>query len=692
MTIPSFPDKFPGKIPFVKLQALAARGGTALSYLGLIDHPELPNQMFVKVVNEAKHRDLLEREAYILATFPNHHVPQIYPIPWANNNYIGHTIDNQNNPQWYILLDFIDGRNLREVLSSGRLPVQELLAQLRPLAEYLDTLHEHGMCHSDISSGNVVITDNAHSYLIDFGFAQNLGQGLVAGFGTPFFIAPERYWYHNGTNYFVTRSEDIYAFAVMTLSSILCLSPDAFIMPYNKLNPHTHLSSIQPDFLDRLTPQLKETFITLTSIKAYNRPRTTIEIINILDAQTDELLDLQQEHGEEKMSPPPWDTPFPRTEPLAKVPEMKYQTRFLLTQQSPTGGLTERLLNWDETQLDASTPPSSADESKQSPDEVTFSAYHASSVSPGERTNVFAYLYTEATQGWVERDVAILEEEQFGDQPSALAQANKNTQIQQSTPITATLECEGVTVEEPTQTEIWNGSFIRFDFILRLEPNIPRDTLSGRIAFSVHGIEINAIPLHFSVDDQTPDVDTNPLLAAKLTSTTASIYQKIFVSYSRKDTTIVENYRLAQLCLGNDIFLDRYNIKPGENWRAALARAIDEADIFQLFWSENSAASRNCRDEWEYALEVRCQGTDCSEFIRPVYWVSPMTDDMKPPAELKHLNFKYAPLDENEHQDENPTPPDSEALLLNINEKLEHLTDLLTPLVSFISEESRKKQ
>jgi hypothetical protein len=85
-------------------------------------------------------------------------------------------------------------------------------------------------------------------------------------------------------------------------------------------------------------------------------------------------------------------------------------------------------------------------------------------------------------------------------------------------------------------------------------------------------------------------------------------------------------------------------VAKGEDWRSALASAIDQSDIFQLFWSDNSAGSPNVRDEWEYALQHKCPETRCVGFIRPVCWNDPIKPS--PPEELGHLNFKYVPLDE----------------------------------------------
>jgi hypothetical protein len=64
---------------------------------------------------------------------------------------------------------------------------------------------------------------------------------------------------------------------------------------------------------------------------------------------------------------------------------------------------------------------------------------------------------------------------------------------------------------------------------------------------------------------------------------------------------------------------------------------IDQATIFQLFWSETAAQSPYCQQEWEYALKLN---RDNQYFIRPVYWMQPMP---LPPTNLQHLHFAYQP-------------------------------------------------
>lgn len=218
---------------------------------------------------------------------------------------------------------------------------------------------------------------------------------------------------------------------------------------------------------------------------------------------------------------------------------------------------------------------------------------------------------------------------------------------------------EGTTIEViPTADELefdtvslakkWRAPWRRFEFsFLPLDSALGK-VVSARVSILVETIEIASIDLEIDVaavrySQSAQDRGSNPLHKAKLKKKSSSIYQKIFVSYSRKDTQVVEAYKAAQEAVGNEVFVDTYSIRSGEDWQARLAEAIDNADIFQLFWSENSAMSEAVRVEWDYALTYRCPDTECRQFIRPVFWKQPLNPN--PPQPLKHLNFKYAPLD-----------------------------------------------
>ena len=124
---------------------------------------------------------------------------------------------------------------------------------------------------------------------------------------------------------------------------------------------------------------------------------------------------------------------------------------------------------------------------------------------------------------------------------------------------------------------------------------------------------------------------------SQLVTDSAYRYRKIFPSYSHKDGALVAAFAEAARVLGDRYLQDLLTLRAGERWETRLLQLIEDADVFQLFWSSNSMYSRHCRDEWEHALALRRPA-----FIRPLYWEEPLPQDPRlglPPAALRESHF-----------------------------------------------------
>ncbi|GAB4522747.1 MAG: hypothetical protein OHK0046_35730 [Anaerolineae bacterium] len=300
-------------------------------------------------------------------------------------------------------------------------------------------------------------------------------------------------------------------------------------------------------------------------------------------------------------------------------------------------------------------------EEAASPDlhDVAFTAYYPREVQPEQRYGLYVYAHLPEVLELTRTDAARFVRELGGSVPDPKT-ARKSVQLRRSTTLTIVPECDGVKFQPASLTKDWDDDWTRFDFDFRPEADLVGETLTGRISVMVSSVEIAHINFAMEVTNKPQQrtaahlrigtplmgpemLPENQLAAAKfMNSASSTPYHRIFISYSRKDGRVAEAYRLAQMALGNEVFMDTHSIRTGEDWRVALAQAIDSADIFQLFWSVNAAESEYVQEEWDYALRYKCPDNRCHTFIRPVYWDEPMPS---PPDALSHLNFRFVPLE-----------------------------------------------
>ena len=96
----------------------------------------------------------------------------------------------------YIAMEFIAGRSLREVIDSGVvLPPQRIAEIVGAVANALAFAHEQGIVHRDIKPANIMVLDNGHIKITDFGIALLPNGSLtMAGtaLGSPKYMSPEQ--------------------------------------------------------------------------------------------------------------------------------------------------------------------------------------------------------------------------------------------------------------------------------------------------------------------------------------------------------------------------------------------------------------------------------------------------------------------------------------------------------------------
>jgi hypothetical protein len=262
---------------------------------------------------------------------------------------------------------------------------------------------------------------------------------------------------------------------------------------------------------------------------------------------------------------------------------------------------------------------------------VHFSAWHPRALPVGESAKLLVYAHLLAARAAVARDAGQV----LGKAAGAYreAQAAASAPIAEGTEITIVPQGAGLLFDPPQARIIWSGDWQRADFTMTATAERAGHVIEGSIAFYVGPLLIADLRLPVVV----PRIgavagDSEPAVQS------ARMYQAVFASYSHADTAVVEAMETACKALGMDYLRDVMTLKSGQSWSNELLHMIEQADIFQLFWSASSCQSPYVEQEWRHALGLA--GSKGAAFIRPIYWERPL-----PPVPEPLSRIHFAPVD-----------------------------------------------
>lgn len=106
-----------------------------------------------------------------------------------------HAIEEEGE-EVFIVMECIDGPELKEEIKNGPLSVEESFRIIEQIASGLHVAHQKGIVHRDIKSGNIMLTKARQVKIMDFGLAKVKWSVLVtrdgATVGTAAYMSPEQ--------------------------------------------------------------------------------------------------------------------------------------------------------------------------------------------------------------------------------------------------------------------------------------------------------------------------------------------------------------------------------------------------------------------------------------------------------------------------------------------------------------------
>ncbi len=214
-------DELAPHFPQLEILACLGRGGMGVVYRAR--QKSLGRLVALKLLAPERGGDpafaeRFAREGQTLARLDHPHIVTIHDFGQAGGYY-------------YLLMEFVDGVNLRQLIHGGRIAAREALAIVPQICDALQFAHDHGVVHRDIKPENILLDRRGQVKVADFGLAKLVGPGeepadvsgdaaagssadiTAAGhvMGTPRYMAPEQRERPNE----VDHRADIYALGVV---------------------------------------------------------------------------------------------------------------------------------------------------------------------------------------------------------------------------------------------------------------------------------------------------------------------------------------------------------------------------------------------------------------------------------------------------------------------------------------------
>jgi beta-lactam-binding protein with PASTA domain/tRNA A-37 threonylcarbamoyl transferase component Bud32 len=245
-----------------RVEGPIARGGMADVFLAhdqVLDRPVAVKVLFPEFARDPNFVERFRREAQSAASLNHPNIVGVYD--WG-----------QEHGTYYIVMEYVEGRSLRDILRAQRtIPALQAAGIAAEIADALAFAHGNGVVHRDIKPGNVLITPAGQVKVADFGIAANptdAAAGLTqtgAVMGTATYFSPEQ-----AQGFTVDGRTDVYALGVVLYEMVTGQPPFQAESPVAVAMKHVREQPVPPSQFVLDLPQDLERIILAAMAKDLN--------------------------------------------------------------------------------------------------------------------------------------------------------------------------------------------------------------------------------------------------------------------------------------------------------------------------------------------------------------------------------------------------------------------------------------
>jgi serine/threonine-protein kinase len=183
----------------------------------------------------------------------------------------------------YIVMEYIEGRNLKEIIREyAPLTTEQTLHLARQLGEALSHAHEHNIIHRDIKPQNILITEDGRAKVTDFGIARAVSSATVTHtgdiVGSVHYLSPEQ-----AKGVLSNEQSDIYSLGIIIYELLTGKVPYDGETPIAIALKHLQEQPVPPSKLNpRIEPELEAVVMKAISKSPDTRYASVRELLEDL--------------------------------------------------------------------------------------------------------------------------------------------------------------------------------------------------------------------------------------------------------------------------------------------------------------------------------------------------------------------------------------------------------------------------